>query len=167
MVDLKWTAADKGANNSVWAGINLIFLSGFQLKHTDTHTAASHPPSAVGLRPPSVFIWLSTPSFFISIFLSEAFGTCFSASSPRQEGKINSLLFHFIPFSLSSCSVQRFLLSTWNLLICLQHHLSPPFIFCFYTNSQTFLFCLGFSCYNFIFSMVSLWAVEVMPAFTR
>ncbi len=46
MLDLKWTAADKGAGDSISASINLIFLSGLQLngmeRYGHTHSYITH-----------------------------------------------------------------------------------------------------------------------------
>lgn len=71
----------------------------------DTHSAAPPPLPQHQSHALAVFICLSTPFFFISIFLTQPCGTRSSASSPPR---VKSILCHFLflsflpSFSLSS-----------------------------------------------------------------
>lgn len=113
----------------------------FQWAPAETHTSSlSHIALfiAVGSRPLPVFICLSTP-FFSSIFLPEPSGTRSSAPSPRREGEINSRSFRFVSLFCLPAQFKGFFSQHEKHLICLQRHLFPPFISCFYTNNQTLL----------------------------
>lgn len=129
---------------------------------THTHT---EPHISISLRPLAVFICLSTPFFFISIFLSEPLGMCSSASSPRQEDEINSLSLLFLSLLRQSLSVQKFLLSTWKHLICLQRCLSPVFILFLRQQSSLPLFYLWCFIPAVICLMVSVGDAELVPLF--